>query len=321
MARSKRRTPNQIAEDTSYSILRELLPSEWVVHDYKPDYGVDLVVEVFQKLECGSDYQTLGEHLFVQLKSVARAMKVRKVEKHLQASAARPDEATESEQTCQFDIVKFVVDTDLLHLAGSMGGIPLVLIVVYLQEKRAFFICLNDYFDKIVIPSCIDTENQKTLTIEIPLANEILPELGAQPLAWYAKRPKLLSAFLRFEYQRSAMESSVRHDMSIKELGHEIVGKRMLLFSQMLRDLLRLDIWSSMNIWPAWANLREFALRVQYKVEAPTPKTPHDCLVAECGIITIWENLVALGHCYEEVCREWFLPTVLGQLCSLSEDS
>ena len=49
MAHPKQRSILHIMEDDSTSIFRNKLPSEWVVRQYKPDYGIDLAVEIFDK--------------------------------------------------------------------------------------------------------------------------------------------------------------------------------------------------------------------------------------------------------------------------------
>ena len=48
-------------------LFRSVLPQEWVVRGYQPDYGIDYAVEVFDSQ--GDEFVTLGEHFFVQLKS------------------------------------------------------------------------------------------------------------------------------------------------------------------------------------------------------------------------------------------------------------
>lgn len=54
--------------------MRSKLPSHWVLREYRPDYGLDYSLEVFKEADTGGKfptYETLGEHLFIQLKSVA----------------------------------------------------------------------------------------------------------------------------------------------------------------------------------------------------------------------------------------------------------
>ena len=42
-----------------------------------------------------------------------------------------------------------------------------------------------------------------------------------------------------------------------------------------------------------------------------SPKAPIALMLA---ISTLWNQLANLGRIYEEMCREWFLPTYLGDL-------
>ena len=33
-------------EDQALQLVKTNLPKEWVIHDYKPDYGINIIVEV-----------------------------------------------------------------------------------------------------------------------------------------------------------------------------------------------------------------------------------------------------------------------------------
>ncbi len=55
-------------------VLRSKLPKEWVIRDYKPDYGIDATVELFRYLDAEeTKADTLGEIFFAQLKSQEKA--------------------------------------------------------------------------------------------------------------------------------------------------------------------------------------------------------------------------------------------------------
>ena len=56
-------------EERSLQVLAAKLPAEWVRHDYRPDYGIDLAVEIFEADESGS-VTTMGELFFAQVKSI-----------------------------------------------------------------------------------------------------------------------------------------------------------------------------------------------------------------------------------------------------------
>ena len=51
MSHTKRRTFQHIMEDKSVLKLRNILPAEWVIREYKPDYGIDLTIEIFRYLD------------------------------------------------------------------------------------------------------------------------------------------------------------------------------------------------------------------------------------------------------------------------------
>ena len=57
-------------EDASYQIIKKNIPSEWVIREFnRPDYGIDLVIELFEKTT-DENADTLGEFIYVQVKSV-----------------------------------------------------------------------------------------------------------------------------------------------------------------------------------------------------------------------------------------------------------
>lgn len=70
MASKKRRVFQHIMENDSYQLIKKLLPKEWVIRDFnKPDYGIDLVIELFNRVD--EQYsETLGEFIYIQVKSV-----------------------------------------------------------------------------------------------------------------------------------------------------------------------------------------------------------------------------------------------------------
>src|SRR4028119_64282 len=71
MPYTKKRVFQHIMEDQSIQIVRELLPEQWVVREYRPDYGIDLTIELFEYIDDAKTVAAaLGETLFVQVKSV-----------------------------------------------------------------------------------------------------------------------------------------------------------------------------------------------------------------------------------------------------------
>src|SRR6186713_3562778 len=71
--RTKRRTYEHIADRDGELLLQSCLPAHWVLRPYRPDYGIDYSLEIFRRTPdstAGKErFETLGEHLFIQLKS------------------------------------------------------------------------------------------------------------------------------------------------------------------------------------------------------------------------------------------------------------
>src|SRR3954462_2589462 len=81
MAESKKRSEQHLIDADGIALLKSQLPRHWVIREYRPDYGIDFSVEIFgEKAIEANSYETLGEHIFIQLKStktcVIKPMKV-----------------------------------------------------------------------------------------------------------------------------------------------------------------------------------------------------------------------------------------------------
>ena len=72
--RGKKRTAQHITGENGVSILKDLLPGEWAVREYNPDYGIDLDVELFDDLG-NKVYVTRGEHVLFQVKGTEKLNK------------------------------------------------------------------------------------------------------------------------------------------------------------------------------------------------------------------------------------------------------
>jgi hypothetical protein len=198
-ARRKRRPSQHVMEEQSRQIVRAVLPSHWVIHDFdKPDYGIDLVIEVFEQV--GKTFETLGEFLYVQAKSVTSA-KIEKVKVYPVANVARQPWMEDKSRWIDCDVVKFPLETDLLYTVQTMGtSVSVLLFVVDLATHNTYFLCLNDYIDKYLMPSNPGFWDQETVTLYIPAVNILGCAEGETALAFYGKRGKFLSSFSKFQY-------------------------------------------------------------------------------------------------------------------------
>jgi hypothetical protein len=72
MGESKQRSEQHLIDADGERLLRRLLPRHWVLREYRPDYGLDFALEIFRQpngsVARHATYETLGEHIFIQLK-------------------------------------------------------------------------------------------------------------------------------------------------------------------------------------------------------------------------------------------------------------
>jgi hypothetical protein len=293
-------------EEKSYSVLRRLLPCEWVIHEYKPDYGIDYAVEIFKAAPSDGaphmlQYETLGETFYVQLKSTSScaisSMSV--VDRfNVEKTPLKRFEDTRSD----IQIIKHSIDSSFLQTVESMGvAVPVVLVLVCIDTGRAFFLCVNDYIDKVLTPEVPRWQEQSSCTLRIPILNEITDSPDSLvPLRFFGKRAKFYAAFSRFAYQKEIYEQTdnvayVRH---------------------FIDRLLRYDFWNESSFWAAIDDTYDEILQIDKELKAYTWVEEEGRTMMHVKIYRLWHRLANLNHMFEENCREWFLPTYQGNSSS-----
>lgn len=311
--RRKQRHLNQIKEEASIQILREKLPVAWVVHEYGPDYGIDCVVELFDFIdESQTIAETLGENFFVQLKASSkidygtrRCYARRNVAKgHLQEN---------KDDYLDVEVAKFNLEMPEILTVQSMGlAIPVLLILVDVETERAFFVCLNDYIDKVMIPEDPDFKSKQSKTIYIPLKNEILDEEdNLVALKAYGKRAKMYGAFGKFHYQHTEILRAPKYDTTPRQFLDMIL--------KFVEECIHQDIWHGHEFWqPMQWSFYEIQRLHSDLTSGNIPESDYEILREIC-LNVIWHKLTNLSSMYEELVREWFLPTYLAQLTSYPE--
>lgn len=337
-------------EEKSFHILRRTLPDHWVLREYRPDYAIDLTIEVFEPPDHREGvFETLGEWMFVQLKS-AKTTRVQKrvvlprenVEKFAPVDRSA-EKTTHDEPPRKIDVIPFKIDTDELLTIQSFGvAAPILLLLVTLDTERVYFICLNDLIDKVLIHEHSTFATQKTKTIHIPLANEISQlDDSLMPLRFIAKRAKMYAAFVKFSYQQGTVarlidSGSLKRDLALVLLRHgegrpprlkEDRLDALATIRQFLQIIKMYDFWQTTDMWPPVAALYGSLIDVEERlyrfIDTGDPdgtvldtQLPPAPLLLEQAISTLWDRLRNLGHMHEEICREWFLLTYLGDLTS-----
>jgi hypothetical protein len=319
MADAKKRVEQHIIDQEGQRLLQEKLPTHWVLREYRPDYGLDFTIETFKIGEKAgghsTTYETLGEHVFVQLKSVA-VPEVKPLTLYARRNVEKAREMLDkSDQIADVDTYRFSLETSELVTVERMGiAVPVILVIADLTARRCSFVCLNDYIDKILVPRHDDYRSQASHTIHVPIRNEIGTEPGQVALRWYAKRPKLLAAFQRFTYQYS--ELNWARDGNWRDLAK--------YFAQRIATY---DFWTDTEMWAPIAydaaGLKRFIETGQpgfFKPDTDRMTQFDEEELAEhfrqLDVFELWRLLSLLPKTYEDVCREWFLPTALGHLAS-----
>lgn len=296
------RSRSLVMEDEALLALRSALPQDWVIREYRPDHGLDLVIEVFFSSR-PSPLESLGERLFVHLRAVDRGAYGRlTVYPHPAASRRWYDEFVEvdASEGVEIETLRATLDTADLERARQMGaGSVVLLIVVDLARRLPYHVCLNDYIDKILQVQYPRWHQAPQQTIHIPTRNAITNhDTDLVALRNYARRAKVYAALQVFVYQHEEIEATLA-------TLDGIPAQRML--RAFLADARALDIWRG----DEWALLHRYWQMIeaaQAALEGPTLSPRAEALCRD-----LWRGLAGLGRHYEEVVREWFLPTHLAQ--------
>lgn len=310
----KQRSLNQVKEDISVRVLREKLPKEWVVHSYGADYGIDCVVELFDFIDEKKNIaETLGENFFVQLKS-SDCIEYATRKAYGRGNVAKGALIEDKDDCVEIPVAKFQLDmSDILTIQSVGIAIPVLLVLIDTNSERAFFLCLNDYIDKVLIPEDPSYASKGSKTIYIPTANEILDTKNALvALRAYGKRSKMYGAFALFNYQlkeilRIQGKTSLPHFIPLAQATEMI--KTFVDIS------LRQDIWTGHEFWEPVLWSHSELLTLNEKLSRGVKPEDHEQFLAYCSDY-IWHHLTNLSNMYEELVREWFMPTYLAMLAS-----
>jgi len=325
---SKQMTEQHITDLKAQDLVRSILPKHWVLREYRPDYGLDFALEVFREIPAdkthgsGANYETLGEHIFLQLKGAKRTDR-RSLKIYSRVNVEKTIYQEDRDALVgEIETLPISIESSELVTVQRMGAaVPVLLVRADLETGRCYFVCLNDYIDKILIPRHGDYVNKASRTIHVPGSNDMAhPEVGITALRWYAKRAKLFAGFQKFVYQQV-------------ELSYVVEPRELIrLAKHFCSLLLRYDFWDDTPMWnmiPYYGEaLKRFLAHGSpglIKVAEAVAKASQyndgaeqeiiGC-VTDQDILELWRCLAILPRNYEEVCREWFLPTSLGLLTS-----
>jgi hypothetical protein len=313
---AKRRSQQHLTDQKGIDLLRKLLPETWVLREYRPDYGLDFAVEVFADTEDETTaVETLGEHFFIQLKSTV-SPNIGTLSLYARNNVEKTQEKLSDELVAEIETYRLALETSELVTVERMGiAVPVLLVVADIERESCSFVCLNDYIDKILVPRFDDYRTTQSRTIHIPVENALGSLTGDVALRWYAKRPKLLGAFQRFTYQFAELQSASEEDW-------------LSLAQHFARKISNYDFWDDVEMCKIIGHYRDGLRRFLDGGQpglisrpnpqdelAPSDKEIHESLLKE-DVLVLWRGLSILPKNYEDIWREWFLPTALGHLTS-----
>lgn len=307
-------------EDRSYEIIKKYIPIEWVIREFnRPDYGIDLVVELFEKVD-DEIAETLGEFIYLQVKSVKQA-EIYREKVYGVGNVAKGVWMENRDSHINIDVVKYLYDTNSVFTIQSLGAsVSVLLFLVDLEKELVYFICLNDYIDKILLPKKPKYIDKEFVTIKIPALNSLSNiDIANNALTFYGKRAKLLSAFSKFAYQKNEIAHVLGYKLypvwtyrdeieKEKTYTAEEIKTQLLYFISQIEDL---DIWNH----SAWMVLPE-AKKDLMIIKSEITKEEINWEDTKGKIIVLWHQLTNLGTIYEDLCREWFLPKMISFLTS-----
>ncbi|WP_319584747.1 DUF4365 domain-containing protein [uncultured Pseudodesulfovibrio sp.] len=301
----KRRAVTQISEDLSISIFRKLIPESWVIHEYKPDYGIDCVVELFDYIDSTKTVaETLGENIYIQLKST-KGIQFKKKKLYPHKCVEKYKLEIDKSEYVEIDTLSFSIEVSELLTVQAMGSaVPVLLVLVDIETERAFYVCLNDYIDKIIVPEDPKFRSKSYKTIYIPVHNEIkIDDDYLVPLRFYGKRSKLYAAFTKFHYQKVEIDYLL---MGTSQISYSDFFKFKEVLAVFIDSAINLDIWHGHEFWGIIHLQYEELLNIKALLEADVPYKKSGQFVSRCS--ELWRNLSLLPRTYEETVREWFLP-------------
>lgn len=320
MMRKKQRVLQHIMEDESYEIIKSQIPKHWVIREFnRPDYGIDLVIELFEMVD-NDIAETLGEFIYVQVKSV-KELQIRQETIYQVGNVAKGVWTENKKSFTKIEVVKYPFDTTSIFTIQSLGGsVPVLLFIVDVKIRDTYFVCVNDYIDKIILPQNPKYIEQSSLTLNIPVFNRLSSiDVANNALKFYGKRAKLLAAFSKFSFQKNEIKHIFGHkDYPVwtyldeiekgKKYEQDEIKMQLLYFISQIEDL---DIWKHIE----WQVLPQAKMDLEI-VKNLLEKAEVDWITAKDKVIVLWHQLTNLGTMYEDICREWFLPKMISLLTS-----
>lgn len=198
------------------------------------------------------------------------------------------------------------------------AAVPVVLCYVDLSKEKVYYVCLNDYLAKALLPYKPSYDKQGSVTITIPSWNVLDSTDPSFSYMWLlARRGKYYAAFNTFGYQLNELlwAQSEHPTLPDEDPGFVRPAPEMLTMARtFLRTALRLSIWdpAGPGYWAPLQDIQKVFLFLQEHLPPMHQPLPEeDAARFEHYLLDGFRRAANLGRMYEELVREWRLPTVL----------
>ena len=293
MINGKIRSKQQIFGEDGIRFVEHSLPKEWVFREQYPDYGIDLDVELFDYNENGQCV-SLGEHVFMQVKGT----------KNPKISSVKINDKN-------ITVIKHSLEISELELVERMGSaFPVLLVIVDLFHKKAYQVCLNDYISKVLPKQNKNYREQKTVTIYVPLKNEITASDSAS-IRWYAMRNKIYALFLEMLSDVDDLEYSNSMRDDIKRFVEHYRSNDLLKRDKYWQTLG--DISGLLDDLSKYNYVHPILLKSVNSSDYDGVYNNQDLYKSTIDLINnIIRNYVG---CFETYCRTWYMPGAEFGIC------
>lgn len=316
----KRRDVNLLQGDAGEKLVASAMPEQWLVRKLDQDFGIDLHVEAFEwAKDDPTAADTLGEHFFVQVKSQAKLKTVFKA-LPTRKNVAKYPLAKSTEPGIEEEVVACVLEVGELMTIEAMGSAtPVILCVAAMESKTVYYLCLNDYISKVLLPTNPNYTAQQHVTVHVPMRNVLDRDDPSIAYLWLlARRSKFYSAFNTFSYQAHELAIAADQVLAFVDmLGSDQADPPLQILNMLevfLSGNLRLDIWhpAGPGQWPPLDDVREsFELLASELPSLRRPMSGDQLMQLSMRLVGTFDRAANLGRMYEEIAREWRLPTEL----------
>lgn len=175
-----RRPRQHVMEDEAEQIIRELLPSEWILRKVDKDYGIDYEIELV-------DEQIVsGDRIWVQSKAKERCQ------------IRTQDFPQRDTEPLQMEYISFSLEVRELKYAVRCG-FPLLLFVADLERRDVFWVPLRHEVEVNIDPARPNWKDRRNTTVRVPVRHSLQSAASEDyfGLRWFAKEPARFMAFAR----------------------------------------------------------------------------------------------------------------------------